>query len=274
MLYNNSGELIDLLKKSGLYTEKRFGQNFLHNPGIITKILQAANLSETDRVVEIGPGLGILTLELAKNVQKVTTLELDQKLIPHLQGIFKDFPNIELINQDALKFIPPSQDYKLVANIPYYITSPIINHFLNPETSTSTRPSVMVLLVQLEVAQKIVAKPGDYGVLSLMTQAFGHAEIIAKVPPGNFLPAPKVDSAILKITSHPQPLIKNFPLFEKLIKKAFSQRRKTLSNTLIKGSFLPAEQMLKAFEKSGISLQERPQNLTLSDWNNLIEAIE
>jgi 16S rRNA (adenine1518-N6/adenine1519-N6)-dimethyltransferase len=273
MLYNNSGELLDILKTSGLYTQKRFGQNFLHNPGIINKILQAANLTSEDLVIEIGPGLGILTLELAKNVQKVTTLELDQKLIPHLEKVFKDYPNIELINQDALKFISPSTDYKLVANIPYYITSPIINHFLNPDNPNSLRPSLMVLLVQLEVAQKIVTKPGDHTVLSLMTQAFGQPEIISKVSPGNFLPAPKVDSAILKITSHPQPLIKNFPLFEKVIKKAFSQKRKTLANTLVKGGFLPAEQMLKAFEKSGISLQERPQNLSINDWNNLVEAI-
>lgn len=273
MLYNNSGELLDLLKKTNLYTQKSLGQNFLHNPGIINKILEAANLNKSDQVLEIGPGMGILTLELAKKVQKVTTLELDQKLIPHLKNIFSEFPNIELINQDALQFAPPTNDYKLVANIPYYITSPIINHFLNPQNPNSFRPNLMVLLVQLEVAQKIVAQPGDHTVLSLMTQAFGKAEIVAKVAPGNFIPAPKVDSAILKITSHPQPLIKNFPLFEKIIKKAFSQKRKTLSNTLIKGGLFPAEQMLKAFEKSSISLQERPQRLSIEDWNNLIENI-
>jgi 16S rRNA (adenine1518-N6/adenine1519-N6)-dimethyltransferase len=230
-------------------------------------------LQPSDQIIEIGPGMGILTLELAKKTQKVTTIELDQKLIPHLTSIFKEFPNIELINQDALKFTPPTHNYKLVANIPYYITSPIINHFLNPENPGSSRPDSMVLLVQLEVAQKIVAKPGDHTVLSLMTQAFGHAEIIAKVAPGNFIPAPKVDSAILKITSHPQPLIKNFPLFEKIIKKAFSQKRKTLSNTLIKGGLFPAEIMFKAFEKSGIPLQERPQRLSIQNWNDLIENI-
>lgn len=268
MLYNNKSELIQLLQQNGLYAQKNLGQNFLVNTQIIEKILLAAELKPTDQVIEIGPGIGLLTLELAKKAKTFITIEKDYKLYPHLEKILADFPNSTLIKADALDFQPTFTDYKIIANIPYYITSPLIHHYLG---AAEHKPSSLTLLVQLEVAQKICAKPGDHTVLSLQTQVFAVPKIIAKVAPGNFHPAPQVDSAILQLTTLPQPQVSDFKLFDKIIKKAFSQKRKTLLNTL--STFHGADKALlnQKLPEIGISPQERPQNLSFADWQKLVD---
>lgn len=273
MLYNNRSELVALLQKENLYTEKKLGQNFLFNTAIIDKIIAAANLQNTDQVLEVGPGLGILTLELAKHSQQVTTIELDNKLIPYLEKTFQDQKNIQIIHQDVLKSIPPSKPYKLIANIPYYITSPILSHFLQV-SQPSIRPTTIVLLVQLEVAQKICAEPGDHTVISLQTQIFAKPKIMARVAPGNFLPAPNVDSAILKLEVYPEPLVADPQLFITLIKKAFSQKRKTLLNSLNGWQNLDRTEITNLLIKAQINPMERPQKLTIADFERICLAVK
>lgn len=261
-----------MLKRENLFTEKRLGQNFIFNTQIIEQIVEAAEIQASDELVEVGPGLGILTLELAQRAAKVTTIELDAKLIPYLQKTFAPQKNIEIIHQDVLDSTPPSTPYKLIANIPYYITSPILSHFLQVDRP-SLRPAAIVLLVQLEVAQKICAKTGDHGVLSLQTQIFAQPKIISKVAPGNFLPAPKVDSAILQLTVHPEPLVSHPQLFIDLIKKAFSMKRKTLLNSLDGWRGLDRAAISALLEKAGINFMERPQNLEIADFERICLAL-
>lgn len=273
MLYNNKEELLKILTNNRLYTEKKFGQNFLINTQIIEKIISAAEINSNDYVIEVGPGLGIMTMELARLCKKVDTIEIDAKLLPFLGETFKSQPNIKLIHQDVLKTIPPKETYKVIANIPYYITSPIIRHYLSPQNN-SARPTSLTLLVQLEVAEKICALPGDHSVLSLLTQVLGKPEIIGKVPAHNFFPAPKVDSAILKITTLDQPQVKNLPLFTEIIKKAFSQKRKTILNSLKNIKEIPRTDLEKILIKSTISPLERPEKLDFQKWALLVSNLE
>lgn len=268
MLYQNKSELLKLLATENLFAEKKFGQNFLINPSILQKILDAAQLSSQDQVLEIGPGIGLLTLELAKTVQALITIEKDSKLYPHLEKILKPYPQTTLIKGDALEYQPTLSSYKIVANIPYYITSPLIYHYL---AEANNKPTLMVLLVQREVAEKICAKTGDHTVLSLQTQLFAKAKIIAKVAPGNFHPAPQVDSSILLLETLPAPQITNTGLFLKLIKLAFSQKRKTLLNTLSNFPGQDKSTLEKALNSISISPMVRPQNLSFEEWYKITE---
>jgi 16S rRNA (adenine1518-N6/adenine1519-N6)-dimethyltransferase len=271
MLYNNQSELLKLLKSQGLYTEKKLGQNFLFNTEVIEKIIAAADIKETDHVVEVGPGLGILTMELLQKAQKVSVIEKDPKLIDYLRKTFKEYSNLEIIHQDVLKTTPPHTEYKVVANIPYYITSPIITHFLN--TDSNNKPSSMTLMTQLEVAQKICAKTGDHSVLSLMTQLFAKPTLVHQVSASDFFPAPKVKSAIIHLETLEKPQIKQNEVFIKLIKKAFNQRRKTLSNSLTGFLGLDKTNVSQTLAKAGIEANVRPQNLEFAQWNTLINSL-
>ncbi len=271
MIYNNRQELIQLLQRENLYTEKHFSQNFLYNTKVIDQIIAAANLAPTDTVVEVGPGLGILTMELVQKAHQVITIERDDKLIPYLQRTFKTYSNLRIIHQDVLESTPPEAQYKVVANIPYHITSPIISHFL--QNQQGTRPSLLVLLTQLEVAQKICAKPGDHNVLSLQTQLFCNPTLINRVSANNFLPAPKVDSAILKLETLPQPRITNIKQFLAIIHKAFSQKRKTLANSLNGLYGLGKNEWAERLNQSKLSPNIRPQQLSMADWQNLINHL-
>ncbi|HLG25749.1 MAG TPA: 16S rRNA (adenine(1518)-N(6)/adenine(1519)-N(6))-dimethyltransferase RsmA [Candidatus Gracilibacteria bacterium] len=274
MIYGNTQELIELLKKNGVWAKKDLGQNFLVNPEILEKIIGAADLKKSDSVVEIGPGPGILTIELAKRAATVRTIELDAAIIPLLQENIRPYTNVELETGNALRAKLPEQPYKLVANIPYYITSPLISHFLNVQKNDGMRPSIIVLLVQKEVAEKICAKDGEHTVLSLQVQVFGKPSIVSAVGKSSFYPQPKVDSAILKIEVYPVPLIADIPLFLSLIKKLFAQRRKTLLNTLqnqMKFTRAAAEELLKT---CAIEPNRRPQSLTMNEWEKMVQEIE
>jgi 16S rRNA (adenine1518-N6/adenine1519-N6)-dimethyltransferase len=271
MLYNNKSELLTLLKRENLYTEKKLGQNFLFNTQIIEKIIQAADLKPTDTVVEIGPGLGILTMELLNHVKKVIAIEMDDKLIPYLKKTFKNYPNLEIRHQDVLKSQPFEGEYRVVANIPYYITSPIISHFL--QNQQGNRPSLLVLLTQLEVAQKICVKDGEHSVLSLQTQLFSNPKLIDRVAPGNFLPAPSVDSAILKLETLEAPRLADTEKFLVMIKKAFSQKRKTIANGLNSLYSRDKKTWEELLEKAEISSKARPQTLSFSDWDRLLTTL-
>lgn len=272
MTYTNKNELIAQLQSGGLYLKKELGQNFLINPEILVKIMNSAEIGKDDLVVEIGPGMGILTVELAKKAKRVISYEIDTKVYETLKPKLKGYDNVELINLDALKSTLPTSPYKLVANIPYYITSPILNHFLDNKDKTATRPQVIVLLVQKEVAEKVCSKDGNHNVLSLEVQVFGKPSIEGTVSAGNFFPPPKVDSAILKVKSYERPMIEDTNTFFKLIKAAFSQRRKTLSNSMKNQLGLERDVVQKILDEAGIDPQRRPQELSITEWNKMVTA--
>ena len=290
MTYSSVGELIEILKKENLWADKSLGQNFLVNTGVVEKILDAAGVTETDRIVEVGPGLGILTQALLSRAGRVHSIELDRAIFPYLEKTFGNNPKFHLEKGTALKAALPTEPYKLVANIPYYITSPLLTHYLNPPEPLPAqpaplRPQTVVILVQLEVAQKICAGPGNHSILSLMTQIFGKPEIITKVSKNNFYPAPKVDSAVLRITTYESPLITDLKLFKQLISICFHQKRKTLLNTL--QNFTPGgsgksrgankadtrAQTANILQTADIDGSARPQDLSLEDWQRLMSAV-
>ncbi|MFH1284243.1 MAG: 16S rRNA (adenine(1518)-N(6)/adenine(1519)-N(6))-dimethyltransferase RsmA [Candidatus Peregrinibacteria bacterium] len=251
--------IIDLLKKHGLWAKKRLGQNFLISSSALSKIVKTADISQHEHVVEIGPGLGVLTRELSNSAKKVTSVELDSSLLPALKETLLDCKNVEIINMDALKFIPPAGPYKVVANIPYNITSPLINHFLQAEN----KPSSITLLVQKEVAEKICQLEPKVSILSLQIALFGKAEFIKGIPSTAFFPIPNVDSAIIRIILRDPQNPDFIPTDEalkilKTAKQAFSQKRKKLSNTL---------PHLKGITE--IDLNRRPETLSVKEWQTL-----
>lgn len=259
----NLADIKGILMKHGLWAKKYFGQNFLIDKEVLEKILETAELRTDDEVVEIGPGLGVLTKELAQKAKHVTTLELDPQLLPILKDTLANYKNITILNQDALLFGPVFKKYKVVANIPYNITSPLINLFLQADY----KPTSITLLVQKEVAEKICLTEPDMTVLSLQVALFGQARFIKKIGPDSFYPPPKVESAILQIQLY-QPSSPNFTSTENgrkvlsLAKQAFSQRRKKLSNTLADHK--------DAMTKAGIDANRRPETLSVKEWLSLV----
>lgn len=254
----NTQNIIQLLKDLNLWASKKFGQNFLINRDILNVIVETADLQKTDYVIEIGPGLGVLTQELAKKAAKVTTIELDIKLIEYLEKTLPE--NVEIVYQDALKFTPPkTASYKVVANIPYNITSPLISHFLQ----SPNPPKIMTLLIQQEVAEKIVQKQPHHTVLSLQTQLFATPKIIKAVSRHCFFPAPKITSAIIHLEAikNPDPQAKKII---SLAKRAFSQKRKKLSNTLPEAKNILIELNLNNL---------RPQSLSIDNWHSIAEKL-
>lgn len=242
-----------------LWAKKFLGQNFLINRDILDNIVNTANVTDQDLVIEIGPGLGVLTEQLVQKAKKVISIELDQKLYTLLTENFKNYKNLEIIHQDALRFEPPAETYKVVANIPYNITSPIINHFLQAKN----RPTSLTLLVQKEVAQKLCTLEPDMTVLALQVALFGKAKLVKKVSNQCFFPVPGVDSAIIHIECYDQRDPNYIPQeaalnILKLAKQAFSQKRKKLSNTL------PDHK--DSLTKSGIDPNRRPETLSVQEW--------
>lgn len=265
-MYNNKKELLELLKKEGLWAKKDLGQNFLLNQMVISTIIKAAELTKEDNVIEVGPGLGILTEKLLENAAHVRSIELDLDMHNYLE---RTFPQLELEKGNALKAKLPTGPYKLVANIPYSITSPLLRHFLANEH----RPQTAVLLIQKEVAEKICSKDGEHSVLSLSVQVFGKPSIVMRVPNTDFYPAPKVESAILKIEVYPQPLIQDYKLFSTITRIAFAGRRKTLLNTLKNYTRSSREETEALLKKAGIDPTQRPQMLSLEEWSKLITVL-
>jgi 16S rRNA (adenine1518-N6/adenine1519-N6)-dimethyltransferase len=259
--------------------KKHLGQNFLQAPSIVQRIVKAANLSQEDKVLEIGPGLGILTTQLLPATKEVLALELDESLIPTLQENLEkeltpeDIKRLTILHQDALKFDPTthkttSKDYKIVANIPYYITSPLITHFL----TSANPPKSLTLLVQKEVAEKICAQTPSQpnlkqSILSIQTQLYANPHLAFGVPAKHFSPKPRVDSAVIHLEAFETPKYKHPERILQLAKSAYSQRRKKLSNTLKNFPELTALPEFDNFKDL------RPEHLTLEDWDKLAEQI-
>jgi 16S rRNA (adenine1518-N6/adenine1519-N6)-dimethyltransferase len=260
-----------LLSKYGLRPHKGLGQNFLQDPLALERIVAAAEIRPTDTVLEIGPGLGSLTRYLAVSARSVVAVELDQHLLPPLKAVLAPYDNVRLIHGDILESNPaeliPDEEYLVVANVPYYITSAIIRHLLEARS----KPRRIVLTVQREVAQRICEKPGDMSVLALSVQVYGKPRIATHIPAGAFHPAPNVDSAVLVIDIYPEPLIarEHLDIFFRLIKAGFAQKRKTLRNSLSAGLSISASTAAELLTGVGIDPQRRAETLSLEEWERL-----
>ena len=260
-----------VLKRFQLRADKSLGQNFLQDSSALEKIARAAEIQGDDCVLEIGPGLGSLTRYLAASAQKVTAVELDPDLLAPLRAVLSPYQNVNVIHGDILKLniseIIEQPDYLVAANIPYNITSAIIRHLLE----STPKPRRVVLTIQKEVAERICAAPGDLSLLALSVQVYGKPSIAAKIPAGAFHPVPKVDSAILRIDIHKEPLIPAELLntFFKLIKAGFSQKRKTLRNSLSSGLHIPPHEAESMLTAAGIDFMRRAETLSIEEWRRL-----
>jgi len=266
----------------------KLGQNFLKDKSVVDKIIQSANLSPDDFVIEIGPGEGVLTEELAKYAGKVIAIEIDSELCKLLRNKFSNKKNVEIINADILKVnlklllnsqgstlgapkVEPWGNYKVIANLPYYITSPIIRLFLESEFP----PKEMILMVQKEVAERIVEKPGKMSILAVSVQYYAKPELLFYVDKKSFDPVPKIDSAVMKIIPHPSPLLKREGEFRKnffrVVRAGFSAKRKTLLNNLASSFHLGKYEVEEKLKKIGLSPKVRAQELSIEQWKELAE---
>lgn len=276
-------EIKTLMQRYGLRPNKRLGQNFLVDPFHLSQIVAAAALEAGEVVLEIGPGLGALSEHLLAAGAQVVAVEVDGGFVALLWDRFKDSPRFELHHGDILKtmlseVLPVTDDglsvrYKCVANIPYNITSAVMRHLLENEVA----PELIVLLMQKEVAQRIVATPGNLSLLAVSVQFYGTPEIMGAVPASVFYPKPKVDSAILRVRPHTtNPYdVKRAKLFWRVVKGGFSQKRKQLHNSL-RASFshLGKEKLLMAFKEADILPSRRAQTLSIDEWVALYQQIE
>jgi len=263
------GQLRRLLAAEQLRPRKALSQNFLTDPAVLDAIVDAAELVPGDRVVEVGPGLGVLTRRLLAAGASVLAVELDARLAAYLRRELGEVPRFELIEADALSLHPrdcfPGESFKLVANIPYHVTSPLLHAFLEGERP----PELTVLLVQYEVAERVAAPPGRMSYLSVFVQNVADAEVVARVPASAFEPAPEVESAILRLRRRIGPTVPPGPGREdlyRIVQAGFRHRRKQLHNGL--GRELPVDREIlsAAFAACGIVPDRRPQTLSLAEW--------
>ena len=269
-----------MLRRSGLRARKGLGQHFLIDEDVLKFIGGAAELTSSDVVIEIGPGLGVLTRKLAEQAGWVVAIELDKKLAAILKQTLVSYNNVTIINGDILEVSPvalfqeqfPSEagcsfSYKVVANLPYYITSPVLCHFLE----ASVKPQIMVIMVQKEVAEAIVAKPGRMSLLSVSVQLYGEPTIVSYVPAECFYPAPEVDSALLKVVLYSQPALEvaDRESFFQLVRAGFAAPRKQIANSLAKGLGLSKTEALALLAAVEILPQRRAETLTLEEWASL-----
>jgi 16S rRNA (adenine1518-N6/adenine1519-N6)-dimethyltransferase len=267
------GQLRRLLSAERLHPRRALSQNFLTDPVALDAIVEAAALQPGDRVIEIGPGLGVLTRRLLAAGASVLAVELDPRLSAWLRAELGGVPGFELIEADALTFDPrdafPGSDFKLVANIPYHITSPLLHAFLEGE-----RPPILaVLLVQAEVAERVASPPGRMSYLSVFAQNVAQAELVAHVPAAAFEPAPKVDSAVLRLRRRAEPIVPvggQRPLFYRLVQAGFRQRRKQLHNALARELAVARETLDAALAACGVDPERRAQTLSVPEWACLL----
>jgi 16S rRNA (adenine1518-N6/adenine1519-N6)-dimethyltransferase len=276
-----------LLRRFDLQVRKRLGQHFLIDGEVLNLITSAAELTPTDIVMEIGSGLGVLTSELARQAGWVIAIELDGKLAAILKQTLAPFDNVTILNEDILGIDPaallqeqrtgfPSEtnnplSYKVVANLPYYITSAVLRHFLE----ASVKPQIMVVMVQKEVAEAIVAKPGGMSLLSISVQFYGEPSVISQVPARCFYPPPEVDSAILRVDLYPKPAVAvtDESSFFELVRAGFSASRKQIANSLAQGLKISKTDVLSLLDKADIVPQRRAETLSLDEWAQLWQVI-
>jgi len=308
---SSASEARTLLARFNLRARKSLGQNFLVDDAALDRIVAAADLIPADTVLEIGPGLGALTRRLAQAAGRVIAVEIDENLIPVLRHTLTGYPNVEIVHGDILELDPARlvgelhpqtprlrggqadhpiarprdhattrppdypttrlSHYKVVANLPYYITSAVIRHLLE----APARPSLLILTVQLEVAQRLVAGPGDMSLVAVGVQFYGTPVIVERIKAESFYPAPKVDSAVVRIDVHALPPVevRDVDQFFAVTRAGFGQKRKQLHNSLRIGLSLPAEVVEAALAKAGIDPKRRAETLALDEWAALAEAL-
>ena len=269
------GELKRLLRREGLRPRRGLSQNFLTDAEALDTIVAAAELSPGDRVVEIGPGLGVLTRRLLAAGCRVVAVEIDPHLVGFLRRELDDAEGLTLLEADALQIDPvelfPGDSYHLVANIPYHITSPLIHRFLGD----AHPPDAAILLVQAEVAERIASPPGGMSYLSVFVQDLAEAEIVAHVPAAAFEPPPEVDSAVLRLVRRPAPIV---PLaqretFHRIVQAAFRQRRKQIHNSLVRELPVDRPTVDRVLSACNITPDRRPQTLSIAEWACLAAAL-
>jgi 16S rRNA (adenine1518-N6/adenine1519-N6)-dimethyltransferase len=273
----------ELLRAYGLRPDKRLGQNFLIDPSALQSVVAAAGLSPHDAILEIGPGLGGLTRYLAQAGRQVVAVELDGRLLPALGQVLKPYSNVRVVAGDILRLDPAElmrpalsevgqengelPGYVVVANIPYYITSPLVRHLLEAQV----RPQRLTLTMQLEVAERICAEPGEMSLLAISVQVYGRPHIAARIPAGAFYPVPQVDSAVVRVELFPQPLFPA-PVLEqvfRLAKAGFGQKRKMLRNALAGRLGIPSGEAEALLLSAGIDPTRRAETLSLEEWGQL-----
>lgn len=280
---SNPQKTIEVIQKYGFDFQKKFGQNFLIDSHVLDKIIASADITKDDFVLEIGPGFGTMTQYLAEAARAVTAVEIDRNLIPILQETLAEYDNVDVINQDVLKtdLVALAQEknggnpIKVVANLPYYITTPIIMGLFESHVPIKS----ITVMVQKEVAERMQAGPGtkDYGALSLAVQYFSEPYIAANVPPNCFMPRPKIGSAVIRLTCHEEPPVKvtQETMMFKIIRASFNQRRKTLVNGLNNSPEVPyaKEEILNALRQMGLSESIRGEALTLEQFAQLTNLL-
>ena len=274
---------IEVLQKYDFVFQKRFGQNFLIDSRVLEKIVEAAGITKEDAILEIGPGIGTMTQYLAEYGKKVISVEIDKMLIPILQDTLKEWDNVTILNQDILKVdikalsdeYNEGKPFKVVANLPYYITTPIIMELFENHSPIQS----VTVMVQKEVADRMKARPGtkDYGALSLAVQYYADAEIVANVPQNCFMPRPKVDSCVIHLACYDDPpvSVKDEKLLFQLIRASFNQRRKTLANGIrnYSGFSYQRDEILAALAACGLSENVRGEALSLKEFADLADYL-
>ena len=265
-----------LLEEYDIVPRKSLGQNFLHDPNMLDKIVALAELTADDVVLEIGPGTGLLTERLTQVARRVTAVEVDERLQPLLEAIVAAHPNLNIIYQDILHVdmakLFGSEPYVVVANLPYYITSAILRHLLE----INERPRCLLVTVQMEVAERIISKPNDMSILSVSVQYYGNPHIVARLKPSVFWPRPDVDSAVIRIDTYARPPVDvpSDKLFFRVVRAGFGQKRKQLKNSIGSGLNLSADQTSMLFGAAQIDARRRAETLTLEEWAQLARAFD
>ena len=272
---------IEVLQKYDFVFQKRFGQNFLIDENILRKIADASEITKEDLIIEIGPGIGTLTQYLAAQAREVIAVEIDKALIPVLKDTLKEWPNVQIIQEDILKVDLKKlidernngQSVKIVANLPYYITTPIIMKILEEHIPVSR----MTFMMQKEVAQRIGASPGtkDYGALSLAVNYYSSVEHVSEVPPSCFIPRPKVSSSVITLSVYEEPPVRaeNEALLFRLIRASFNQRRKTFANSVKNGMSYDRERIEEILVQMGLPPNIRGEALTLNQFIEIADHL-
>ena len=272
----NIHELRNLLYAHNMRPNKSFGQNFLVDRAILRQIVDAARLEPGDEVLEVGAGTGVLTRELAKQARRVVAVEIERDMIALLHKTTGHYQNVELVTRSLLDLDPREvfgqERYKLVANLPYYITAPTFRHFLESENP----PHLLVVMVQYEVAQRIVAGPGDLSLLGVSIQFYGRPEIVATVPARAFYPAPKVDFAILRVEVNDRPPLtrKERDSFFRVVQAGFAEKRKQLHNALTHHLHRKNEEIRACLAAANIDPSRRAETLSIEEWLRLWEELQ
>jgi 16S rRNA (adenine1518-N6/adenine1519-N6)-dimethyltransferase len=266
-----------MLAQWDLRPAKGLGQNFLVDGAVLGRIVAAADLKPDDVVLEVGAGLGSLTQLLSERAGHVVAVELDDRLIPPLRSVLEGIPSVTLVHGDILALDPtelidvPGNRYKVVANLPYYITAAVLRHLLE----APLRPQRMIVTVQREVAERIVAQPGGMSLLAVSVQFYGRPRLLFRIKPGSFYPSPNVESAVLCIDRHPAPpvALQDTEAFFRVVRAGFGQRRKQLRNALAAGLAMPAAEVAARLRESGVDSRLRAEALSLEQWAGVARVI-